>query len=314
MKTESSTPPSLDTVFVSLSFTIEKDYIARGVFSALRHGNAIELKGNGSLHFLTQDEAEALLEDAAARKESARGSMLAGYGSHIRNLTSAIEQAKARRAIFAAPAALQTYKSDYSEEWRGTKEQLQAIGFRLAGPWPTEPGGKTRWSKATDGKDHDVHITRHWGYDNWPWLFEARFDYLDSELPPKPIDTQRQKKLSMAKLELEAIPKSAEDFRWECIEDIRRSLSCGIRYRSGQRDGERFHGYTLTDEAVEAILLSLDAVVEAIDEAEVHFDAELHRKCVLRRQHDIAALDSTFQSTLATLAKPNPKILEGRPS
>lgn len=298
--------PDLDAVLVWLSFTVERDYIDRSVFPAMRRERAVRWTGGSMLFYLTVDEAEALREDAQARRESVRGAVKNAVGKHAQALGDAIEEGRTRRATFAAAQPVCAYKSEYSEDWHGTKEQLLAMGICLPGPWPGEPGGKARWARATDSRGYPLNITRHctiWG------TFRARIDIPQEVRREAESHEERAKKLTYAQQNLNRVPRTSEDFLWDCVENVRRMFRVYVNAEPSD-----FHGYTLTEESVSNILMSMDEVVDAIVNAEVAFDAERQQKVLLKYQKEIADLDGSFQRKLSLLTKRNPALLEGSPS
>jgi hypothetical protein len=299
---------TLDAVFVTVTPTIARDYTARGVFRFILDN----LSATNADVAISAEEADVLLEDARARRTSLPGPLRHAYGSHIRKLERAIEYAGKRRQIYEARAAVQTYNSEYSEEWRGTKEQLKAQGFILEGPWPAEPGGKKRWARATDAAGHDVHITRYSRDqpEDWPILFEAQFDRHDHERPT-PSDPERDRKLARALAEVEAMPKDEEEFLWKIVDHVRGHIRTALKIES---EAHEYHGYTITEDSVDSIMMQIDDLLEAITEAEVVYDDARQQARRRKLQGEIASLDSRFQQKLKALAKPNPKILEGSPS
>jgi hypothetical protein len=298
--------PDLDAVLVWVTATVENDYIDRSVFPAIRRAKAFSRLSASAVFCLTQPEAEALLEDAQARYACTRRSVKNAFGQFAQAVGKAIEEAKGRRAIFEATEPVCDYKSDYSEDWHGSKEQLLAMGIRLAGPWPGEPGGKERWVKATDSRGYHASISRYCTI--WD-LYKARIEIPQEVRRQSEAVVEREKKQVRAQANLDAMPNTADEFRRELVKDARRWLAIAISTESA-----KWHGYSLTDESVTAILMSCDAVVEAIMDAEVNFDAARHQQIALGYKKEIAGADSSFQQALATLTKPNAKILEGRPS
>ncbi len=160
----------LNTVVLWVTNTIERDYVARGVFPKIRLQLSKELRSNATLHCLMPAEAEAMLADATKRASAPAVEhrwLRKAYGAFINDLRAATVEADARPAAFATPAAVNIHRSDTCERWRGTKGQLQAIGIRLDAPWPGEAGGK-RWGCARDARSYKTSITK-WS-TIWPGL------------------------------------------------------------------------------------------------------------------------------------------------
>lgn len=302
--TEESLSPSVDAVIVSVTFNIERDYEERGVFPELRAVNAAVRHSSSSLHYMTEASVKPILEDAKRRVEVVRKGMLVAYRAHIRGLEIAIKEAKQRRANFAAPKAVCIDRHEgYSERWRGTKEQLQAIGIQLAGPWPGEEGGKDRRAKGRDARGRDAFITIH--SRTWRGLFEVQIEYPDHERKSAMSAQQREQKRRDALAGLSVMPKDEDDFRQRMIENVRFYISVAAR-------GDlKHHGYGLTEDGREAIMMSADAVVEAILQAEVTFDEKRHREIEFQHRKELAEADGSFQNVMNDLRLLRPEILEG---
>lgn len=299
--------PHVETVILGISVTIERDYIQRGVFPALRNQNAVSWSGSTGFHHLTIDEAEALLEDARACRESAvNGGTTNAYSSHVRALENTIKEARTRKATLEAKEPVCERKSEYSEHWHGTKEQLLAIGICLDGPWPGEPGGKLRWAKTTDKRGYPASLSRYsatWG------TYRVRIEIPQEERRGKEDEEQRAKKRDEAQRSLDHMPYSADSFRRDIAKSVRRLLQIGVEPLP-----TKWHGYAFDDESLTAILVSGDAVVESIMAAKVNFDAKRHQEIALGYKKAIAEADNAFQDKLSLLTKPNAKILEGASS
>lgn len=299
--------PHVETVILGLSMTIERDYIQRGVFPALRNQNAVTWSGSTGFHHLTIDEAEALLEDARARLESAFKWLKNAYSSHVRALGGAIKEAKTRRGKLETKEPFCEYKDENCEFWHGTKEQLLAIGICLDGPWPGEPGGKLSWAKATDKRGYPLRLSRY--STTWGTTYRVRIEIPQQDRRGKEVEEQRAIKRYEAQIRLRDMPSSADGFRRDLVKSIRHMLQCFIPAKPSE-----WHGYALDDESVTAILVSGDAVVEAIMAAKVNFDAKRHQEIALGYKKAIAEADNAFQDKLSLLTKPNAKILEGEVS
>lgn len=102
---------------------------------------------------------------------------------------------------------------------------------------------------------------------------------------------------------------SVEAYRRYTAQNLRQSVQ---RHFNGQnRKSLYWHGYAMTPESVEAIVLAADALVDAVLKAEVTVDAE-HRKAYIAEQRAIIrAGDHAFVQQLGVLTTPNPSILSG---
>lgn len=301
---EASLP--LDTVLLWVTTTVERDYDARGVFPRLRHAHAKAFRGAATLHHLSADEADAVLQDAITREQSVRRGTRNAYAAYVKNLLAAIAEAAERPAVFASPDPVCTYKSDHFQRWRGTKEQLKAYGVRLDGPWPQEPGGKERWARALASHSNRTIITRP--STLWPGLYEALITIPREVGRSKDNSELQADKADLAKRNLASMPKSADDFRAHLVglmrSMIRSNLDCAIKPAT-------WHGYTLDEDAVGEIHASFDAIVEAVAGSRVKFDSALHAEIALKYRAQIAAADPAFQVQFETLVRPDPRILEG---
>jgi hypothetical protein len=298
--------PGLDDVVVWLTFTLERDYARRGVFPAVRRSKAVHERAGAYLFYLTQTGARALFDDAEAHRNLSSGGVKHAYTNLIKRLATAISEAEDRRKIFEARGPHCEYRSEYSEHWVGTKDQLATLCLKFDGPWPGEPGGNKRWVKATDARGYPTSLSKHsemWG------TYMARIDVPRevrmSEEDKRQIDLARGK----AQANLDALPKTVEEFRRSQMQLAREFL--GVVIKPGPVEA---HGYSWPEESVCAILMAADAIVEAISQADVTFDAQRHEQIEAGIRQELARTDVAFQRTLLTLVKPNRQILDGRTS
>lgn len=171
-----SEAPSLDTVVMQLTPTIERDYCARGVFPQLRAGTAFKLAGSASVHLLSQDDAKEVLTDAEAVYSGATAGRKSAYHSHVCNVRAALRAASERTALLARTEATLIYRSNFSERWLGTQQQLQSV----VGAGQRFPAGNGM-RRGTDLLGRNVSISR--ACPVWP-LFEIAVS-----LPRKPAPT-----------------------------------------------------------------------------------------------------------------------------
>ena len=248
-------PPSatdatdLDSVVLWLTPTIERDYIERGVFRAYRAETAAGSRANATLHFLTHDEAQALLDDAEVRRLETHKSLKAAFNAHAANLRMAIDEASTRRASLEATEPVCKYSSEMFERWRGSKEQLRSLGIWCDTPYPGEAGGK-RWMQARDRRGYKVRITR--ASTIWAGLFDA-----DIELPAEVREAKREKQRAVkeerARLqELKTMPATPDKFR-SAVADSFWSWVCGVvKPQMESKDGYRF-APDVVDEFIETV-------------------------------------------------------------
>lgn len=300
------TAPPLDTVLLWLTTTVERDFEERGAFPRLRHAQARAFRAAATLHYLTADEADAVLEDAIAREQSVRRGTRNAYSAHIKGVQAAMKEAAERPAVFASQDAVCAYKSEHAERWRGTKDQLKAHGIGLNGPWPHEPGGKELWAQARDSQGYKTSITRF--STVWPGLYEARITIPYEVWGPKHSEKPKANEADLAKRNLASMPGSADNFRAHLVDSMRMMARISLDMAMTPAT---YHGYTLDEDAVGEIHASFDAVVEAVVGARVKFDSALHAEIAQKYRAQIAAADQAFQAQFETMVRPNPRILEG---
>jgi hypothetical protein len=298
--------PGLDDVVVWLTFTLEREYAGRAVFPAVRRTKAVQERAGAYLFYMTQKAARALVDDAEAHRDLTSAGVKHAYTNLIKRLASAIAEAEDRRKIFEAPGPHCEYKSEYSERWVGTKDQLATLCLKFDGPWPGEPGGNKRWVKATDARGYPTSLSKH--SEMWR-TYMARIDVPQEERLSAEAKRQLDQVQAQAQAKLDAMPKTAEDFRRSQMRMAREVL--GVVFRPGAFES---HGYSWPEDSVCAILMSVDAIVEAISRADITFDSNRHEEIEAAHRQQLARADIAFQKTFITLVKPNPQILDGRTS
>lgn len=112
-----------------------------------------------------------------------------------------------------------------------------------------------------------------------------------------------------AKRALKQMPASEREFLQQSVVSIRESASLFFLKRLDEESG--WHGYRFSTETKEAAAMAVDAIVEALVQGEVIFDAERHARIVGEHQAVIRAADPQFEKQLKALATPNAAILEG---
>lgn len=251
-ESHSTAVPDLDAVVLWLTLTIERDYIERGVFRAFRTETASASRANATLHYLTQAEAQALLDDAEVRRLDVYKSLKVAFNAHASNLRAALEEAQKRRAKWEAAEPVCTYRSEWSENWRGTKEQLRSLGIALDGPYPGEQGGKERWAQTRDRRGYKVRITR--ASTTWPGLFLADIE-VPKDVRDKMRESEKQAAAEKERLQrLKTLPATPDKYREEVAKTFWMFASA-TKAQMQAKDGYRF-----TDEVVEEFM---DAVSEA---------------------------------------------------
>jgi hypothetical protein len=245
--------PDLDAVVLWLTRMIERDYIERGVFPACRAETAAASRTSSSLHYLTQVQAQALLDDAEVRRLQSHKSLKVAFKAHASNLRAAIEEATARRAKWEATKPVCRFRSEWSEGWRGTKEQLRSLGIALDGPYPGEQGGGKRWAQTNDRRGYRVRITK--ASTIWPGLFFA-----DIEVPEEVRKKTRAEEERLQRLK--KLPPTPDKFR----EDVAKTFWYFTSAIKTQMQSEE--GYRFTDEAVEDFMDAVSEAYRAIKEGQ----------------------------------------------
>jgi hypothetical protein len=301
-----SKSPGLDDVIVWLTFTVERDYVQRAVFPNLRREMAVAERAGAYLFYLTTRESTALLKDAESRREHSTGPVRHAFSNLTKRLDGARNDAKGRKNFLQSSQPVCEYKSEYSERWVGTKQQLAAIGIHLDGPWPGEPGGNRRWVKVYDPRGYPTSLSKRCG--TWG-IYKAYIDVPHTVRKNAEEAKQAEALRAQAQAELKEMPTSEGEFRRSEVRSIREVLAQKIDARQWAR-----HGYSWPEESVGALLLACDSLVEAMMQVEVKFDAARHERLMLDVRQRIARSDPAFQSAFATLTKSNPSILNGRSS
>jgi hypothetical protein len=120
----------------------------------------------------------------------------------------------------------------------------------------------------------------------------------------KELDAKAQR----ARKDLESVLRSEDEFKRELIERFKELAPIALNLA---RETRPWHAYSLSEEAVEEIWMSFDAVVDTVMQARVDFDPSLHRSIINGYQEIIRAADPTFYAQLDKLTFANPSILEG---
>lgn len=116
-------------------------------------------------------------------------------------------------------------------------------------------------------------------------------------------------KAEHAERELARMPGSERQFVCEVASSIR-ELSDVIFLR--RLDEEKsWHGYRFSTETKESALMAVDAIIEALMQGEVIFDAERHAQIVEAHRAVIRAADPAFYAQLDKLTTPDASLLAG---
>lgn len=303
--TDGEAPP-LDTVLLWLTMTVERDFAERGVFPELRYTSAKCNRGSSSLHYLTEEQAHAVLVDALHRVQQVRKGLKTAYNAHVNALQTAIAEAVERPSIFAAPTAVCLRQDGMWDVWRGTKQQLQAQGIQREGPWPGEPSGKDHRCGAKDNRGYKASVKRY--SSMWPGLFVVSIE-TPYEVRKREYDrSTSDEKAGKIRRDLAAMPKSADDFRSQLIAEVRSSLRFLINWNSKVSE---YHGFRLAEGVMEQVDEALDGVIAVLGDASVKFDGALHAAVEQRYRAELALADSAFQSKMSHLLKLSSAVLGG---
>lgn len=239
-------PPSLDAVELWLTATVERDYIARSVFTGVRAMAAAASRANATLHYLTKHQAQELLDDAQSRIRVVSKGLKVAFGAHAENLLRGLAQAAERRALSEASSPACTYRSEMSEHWRGSKEQLRAIGIALEGPYPGEPGGNPRCVYDRDARGWRVRISR--ASRTWADVFDVHIE-VPNEVRAEAVRAQLKAKAEQRRLDhLRTMPTTPEAYR-ERVAGLFLRVAVAVQTEMEPDDGFRY-----TPEAVEAFV------------------------------------------------------------
>ncbi|MBU7574928.1 MAG: hypothetical protein KAF64_16340 [Hydrogenophaga sp.] len=116
-------------------------------------------------------------------------------------------------------------------------------------------------------------------------------------------------KAELAQRELARMPGSERQFVCEVAATIRELADLVFLRRLDQAKGG--HGYRFSTETKESALTAVDAIVEALVQGEVIFDAERHAQIVEAHRAVIRAADPAFYAQLDKLTTPDASILAG---
>ena len=114
-----------------------------------------------------------------------------------------------------------------------------------------------------------------------------------------------------ARRDMKAMPSSGDEFRRNLIRDCQTMLNATV---NSAVKAKPWHGYTITEEARGDILMSFDAIVEAILNADVRFDRVRHDAATREHLNALMASEPQIQSHLQRLVQPNPSLLAGAAS
>lgn len=117
----------------------------------------------------------------------------------------------------------------------------------------------------------------------------------------------RLERAEAARKSLAGIPRTALAFRRSLVWEARQMMRVVI----AELPPLASHGYVLAPDSLEAVLMSVDAVVEQIMQSEVLFDRAAHADLIRSRQADIVAGSPELSAKVVQLLVPNATILAG---
>lgn len=169
----SSEYPDPALVRIGLTVALERLYVRQGAFPWFRNTSATEFgTGAAGIHYITRQQAKALLADAEVRVELARWQEKNTYNSLIKHLKEALKDAAIRPTLLKAPAPFGQRETSYSVEVLGTKQQLQDAGIGVGDAFPGELGGPERRLCTLDvRRGQVVNVYRAWG--EWPGVYRV---------------------------------------------------------------------------------------------------------------------------------------------
>lgn len=116
-------------------------------------------------------------------------------------------------------------------------------------------------------------------------------------------------KAELAQRELARMPGSERHFVCEVAATIRELANLVFLRRLDEE--KNWHGYRFSTETKESALMAVDAIVEALVQGEVIFDAERHAQIVEAHRAAIRAADPAFYAQFDKLTTPDASILAG---
>jgi hypothetical protein len=301
--------PSIDAVMVWVTGTVERDYAERGVFPNIRSGSNGVSGAGRALYVLEQSDARAVLADAQERARVCSGGTKKSYSTHAKAIEAEIEIASKRETAITSPDAVLTSEDAYRQTWLGTKDSLCNLGLSWDRPWPGEPNAKKRLQFSSS-----MGWAQILEYSSlWPGLLVAHIRRSGRATEVDLLIETRKKEAMEADADaareaINALPSNDLDFRQDIAQSIRQWVAFTLEYCEKAK-----HGYSFAPDSIGAILESLDAVISAISEADVRFNAENRQATLTKYKQAIALADSSFQQHLSGLIVANPQILEGQP-
>lgn len=202
-----------------------------------------------------------------------------------------------------------TSRADF---YTGTKTALIGAGHAREGQFPGDPGRpKTSCSYDRDG----IALCKcsRSGWSNicrrgkmFRVLIRVDQEQEERRRADEGAERERSEEAANAKLSLRDLPSSEDEFRRGVATKLRDFVRTFVPVFCDA--GKHFHGYTID---AEPVMMSIDALIEAVMRADVHFDEQRHKRFELALRAQVAAGDGSFVQSLAKLTKVDPALVEG---
>lgn len=253
----------LDTVILWVTPTVERDYIARNAFPALRNAAAVELRSGGARHMLTLAEAADVHADADAQYKKTRHGVKLAYGRLERGLVQEIQSAQERVAQAALERATQLWGHTHGEAWRGSRRQLAASGFVMEEALPGEGEAVSRRARARDHRGFAAMVSA----TPWEGVFVATVtfpkEHIEKLCQAEKAEEDRRKEAYREALILQHAPATPAAF----LEGARTRFWNHVNRTVGELRG--CYGYRLDESSVQDFLDSAAEAFHAIADGSV---------------------------------------------
>ena len=123
-------------------------------------------------------------------------------------------------------------------------------------------------------------------------------------------DAEKRKRATQNALDyLKELPRTADDFRRKEARAMRRWIQFQI-----EPHGIARHGFEFDGDAIAAISMASDAIVDAIMAAAVKFDQDKQQRVIGQLQSEAIAGEPSIVQKVAKLIQPDASVLAGEPS
>lgn len=203
--------------------------------------------------------------------------------------------------------------------YQGPKEELIAAGIVTEAMWPKGEKRHISWSQGKQiigncRKDLTYRrINLYWdqprvavGLD--PEVRKKRHQRHQREQEARKL-AELKKEADAARRDLKEMLASENEYRRYLAQFARQKINWLVQKLA--LEASNWHGYKIDPDSAEDILMSADAVVDAIMRAEVKFDQELHKTIAQGYEKKIRAADPAFYIHLDKLMAIDPSILQG---